>query len=333
MSDSNRRKRNPTGIRRPGPPPKQPTKPRTSVKLRLDQIEAFLEYVARGCNGAKTAKYLCITESTLQKDVKAVQAFFGGNLMSGKGLSERGELAVATLRNTYEELSRTCELLNRDRPVVRIGYTRLLRSSIELALRDREQRHDIPDFDVQLNEMLMEEQARALDLNRLDIGFGYVVPEIANHRNVETAEIADLHYMLLVPCRAISNGRLDLRMLSELRYITTPRTLILDKGVQWLEQNGLRPARTVQVIRGADLISYAASGFGFGFLPSLWRTVEHTGAEFVPLDDFDATMKVAAYSCSSQRVQPWLNSLRDDISRKVAESLRGRDGLGGNRLR
>jgi len=324
MSGLSSRKRRPTGPRKHGPPPKLPTKPRTSVTLGLDDIESFLECRRLGGNKAKTARYLCVTPQKLSRELEAVEEFFGGNLFSGKPpqLSDRGGLAEAAMRNAYEELTRTRELLNKTRPVVRIGYMRLLRSSIEEALRNREQRHGIPDFDVQLNEMLMGEQAQALGLNKLDIGFGYLVPEIANHPGVVKAKLADLPYMLVVPARAYASRSLDLSLLSELRYVTTPRTAILEKGDEWLEQNGLRPTRTAQVIRGTDLISYAASGFGYGFLPALWRSVEHTGAEFVPLDNFGVSMQVAAYSSSSQRVRQWVAFLRDDISQKVAESLR-----------
>ncbi|MEY4578178.1 MAG: hypothetical protein RL701_2881 [Pseudomonadota bacterium] len=299
----------------------QRNKGNNADSLGLDHMRAFIAVIETGTQ-AQAAKRLELEQATVSRHVARVQEHFGGGLfLAGASgpLSTRGSLVEQSLRAALAELTRTRERLAMERPVLRIGYMRLLRPLIETALRSHVKAHDIPDYQVRLQEQLTEPPALALMRRELDIAIDYASPELAEKAGIEESIITEQPFALVVPAHAWSKGKLLIHNLAPLLYASLPARYVGTATDTWLAENQLVPAHTVECEWATEIIAYAASGYGFGFLPALWSMVSHEGAVFVPLPSLMLKAKIAAYSL--QHLTPWITRLREDLSAAARAAL------------
>jgi DNA-binding transcriptional LysR family regulator len=285
--------------------------------LGLDHMRAFLAVLETGSQ-VRAAKQLGIAQATVCRHVERVQEHFGGGLFEAGGsgrLSARGVLVEQSVRASLAELERTRERLALEGPVLRIGFIPIVRPLVEQALRRLGRVHGIPTFDVRLLELSSEQQARALVQRELDIAISYALPELAAREGIEQTLVSEQPYVLAVPERACPRGKLARDVLATLTYVDVSRRSsqrVFDAQERWLKEHGVAPARRVTCPHGSELLAYAASGYGYGFLPALWTTASHGGIAFVPLPPSAVTVRIAAYSLA--HVAPWMARLREHLS-------------------
>jgi DNA-binding transcriptional LysR family regulator len=293
--------------------------------LSLDHMRSFLAVVETGTQ-LRAASQLNTEQTTISRHIKRVQEHFGGGLFeagaSGR-LSTRGFIVEQAFRAAMTELSRTRERLAVDQPVLRIGLIRPIRPLLEKALREQADVPDIPRFDVRLLEMGPEAQARALTRRELDIAISYAIPELATRTDIEESLITEEPFALVIPERAWVRGKPSIDILGSLLYAHSPRrrsSRLAEVAEQWLNDNGVAPKRSIECEWGSEILAYAGSGYGFGFLPALWSMGFHEGTVFAPVPEFQATAKVAAYTL--QHVTPWVTRLRENLSEGARAALR-----------
>jgi len=170
----------------------------------------------------RAAKRLRVQQPTISRHVQRVQDHFGGGLFeagaSGK-LSTRGAIVARAERVAIAELSRTCERLATDRPVLRIGFIRPVRPLIDRALRALTRLNGNAAFDVRLLELTAEAQASALVRRELDIAVSYAIPAFATAHGVEESVVTQQQpFALVIPERAWVRGKPSTAALAQLVY-------------------------------------------------------------------------------------------------------------------
>jgi len=293
--------------------------------IGLDHLRGFIAVVETGTQ-TRAARRLGVTQATVSRYMKRIEEHFGGELFDAGAsdrLSTRGLMVEQSVRAVLSELSRTRERLAVERPVLRIGFIRAVRPLVEKALRSDARVGGAPTFDIRLLELTTEMQAVALSRRELDIAISYATPEFRERGDVEESVITEEPFALVIPERAWVNGKPSIAALRPLLYAHSPRrfsAVMASAEDEWLEKNHLAPERTVECQVGSEIVAYASSGYGYGFLPALWSMASHGGATFVPLPEFPASAKIAAYSL--KHVKPWVLSLRERLSKAARTALR-----------
>jgi DNA-binding transcriptional LysR family regulator len=284
--------------------------------LSLDHMRAFIAVIETGSQ-VRAAKQLRIAQTTVCRHIERVQDHFGGQLFeagSSGALSTRGLVVEQAVRSAMAELGRARERVATERPVLRIGFIRAVRPLVEQALRDQHRTQRRPAFDVRLSELTSEAQARALQRRELDIALCYALPVLTARDGIEASVIGEEPYALVIPERAWVKGRISVSALSRLHYVHPPRRFanaVVTAGEGWLKAQGLTPERVIECPLGSEIFAYAASGYGYGFLPALWRMASHEGVVFAPVPSLGVSAEIAAYSL--RHVTPHITRLRQDL--------------------
>jgi DNA-binding transcriptional LysR family regulator len=163
--------------------------------------------------------------------------------------------------------------------------------------------------------MTTDDLSRGLKRRELDIAICYALPELATHQGVEESLVTEQPFALVIPAPAWVHGKPSVRVLKSLLYARLPHHFAhraVVAGEKWLTQHQVTPRQTIECALGTEIVSYAAAGLGYGFLPALWSTVADASVVFAPMTNFAATAKIAAYSL--QHVAPWVTQLREDLS-------------------
>jgi DNA-binding transcriptional LysR family regulator len=291
--------------------------------LGLDHLRSFLAVVESGSQ-VRAARRLRVGQPTVCRHIERVQEHFGGGLFeagSSGRLSTRGLLVEQSVRQAMAELSRTRDRLAHDRPVLRIGFARPVGPLVQRALRAPATASGVPAFDVRLQELTSEMQARALERRELDIAISYALPQLADREGIEASIVTEEPFALVIPERAWVNGKPSRTVLSSLLYAHSPRRLstrLVAAEDQWLRGNRLEPKRRIECELGSEILAYAQAGLGFGFLPALWSMAGHDGVVFAPIE-FAVTAKISAYSL--QHVTPSVTRLRESLSASARAAL------------
>jgi DNA-binding transcriptional LysR family regulator len=304
--------------------------------LSLDHMRAFIAVVETGSQ-VRAGKRLGVAQTTVCRQIERVQEHFGGGLFEAGAsgpLSTRGLLVEQSVRAAMAELSRTRDRLAVDSPVLRIGFIRLMRPLVERALRGQLKAHGIPAFEVRLLELPSEVQARALARREIDVAICYALPEFAKREGIEESVLTDQPYALAIPERGWVRGKPSVEVLGSLIYAHLPRrpsSRVAQAEEQWLSENGLAPARSVECGLGTEILAYAGAGHGYGFLPALWSTASHEGVVFAPVLTSAPIARIAAYSL--KHVAPWMAQLRENLSAATRAALEDVSTIKGRRDR
>jgi DNA-binding transcriptional LysR family regulator len=300
--------------------------PTNADSLGLDHMRAFLTFVEEKSQ-VRAAKRLLVSQATLFRHVKRVEEHFGDDLfdkVTGAKLSPRGRQVQQLLRSVVADLELGRRRLSRE-PVIAIAYVRMLRPFVERALRASARSKTGPRFDVRLHELPSEEQARQLRDGKLDVALCYARDDLLDELSGAVLSFGiESSYAIVVPERAVVRGTLNVRALARLHYVHPPDRFAKDvaaAGRAWLAANGLAAESRIECELGTEIISYAVSGRGYGFLPALWSAASHEGAAFVPVTGFVRAVRLAAYT--REHVEHWVAPLREKLLAEVRMALRG----------
>lgn len=301
--------------------------PTNADSLSLDHMRAFLTFVDEK-NQTHAAKLLDVSQSTLFRHVKRVDEHFGGNLfeeVKGAKLSPRGRQVQELLRSVVADLELGRRRVHPRDPVLAIGYVRMLRPFVERALRTSVRSKAQPRFDVRLHELPSDDQARQLRDGKLDVALCYARDDLLTELSAAVQSFAiECSYAIVVPEHAVSRGKLNMRALAPLHYVHTPEHFANDVANarrRWLAANGLAAEHSIECELGTEIISYAATGRGYGFLPALWSAASHERAVFVPVPGFVNAIRLAAYT--REHVEHWVGPLRQHLLAELRGLLEG----------
>lgn len=248
------------------------------MEIRL--LRAFLELIETGHYG-KAASKLFVTQSTLSKQIQALEAVVGGPLF------ERGRhgAKLTPLGNLLQREARVLLRLNDEISVkmrranagltghldIGFGISTLLTAPQLIA----DFRATTPDSQITLNDLPSGEQHQRLLVGRLDIGFCRA-PEEADE--LSFIPIMEERLALVLPSGIEVSPRNRLSTLNRLGFValSPSRGAGLDAQIsQWCTSAHFKP----RIVQHADDIltvhAVVAAGLGAAFLP--WHGVEALG--------------------------------------------------------
>lgn len=157
-----------------------------------------------------------------------------------------------------------------------------------------------PNVHLQLNEMYSEPQLAALLADQIDIGF--VRNEPVNERDARLLRLTVIDrepLVLALPSGHPLAEQSSLRMaqVAEEAFVAQPRALsatLYDQLVRLAAAAGFQPRiiQHAQQING--LLALVAAGLGLALVPASMRVVRLAGVSYVPLEDADAQLLLAA---------------------------------------
>lgn len=157
-----------------------------------------------------------------------------------------------------------------------------------------------PNVQLQLNEMYSEPQLAALLADQIDIGF--VRNEPVNERDARLLRLTVIDrepLVLALPSGHPLAEQSSLRMaqVAEEAFVAQPRALsatLYDQLVRLAAAAGFQPRiiQHAQQING--LLALVAAGLGLALVPASMRVVRLAGVSYVPLEDADAQLLLAA---------------------------------------
>ena len=248
--------------------------------MDLKLLRAFTELVDAGHYG-KAAQKLCVTQSTLSKQIQALEADVGGALFErgrhGAKPTALGQVLLAEARPLLR-LSREADVrLKRasagltGRLDIGFGISTLIAAPALIAGF----RAAVPDCEITLDDMSSREQHERLQAGGLDVGFCRA-PEADD---LSFAPVLTEHLALVVPQGTALPPPDRLDDLNALGFVAlaSRRGPGLDAQVAaWCREAGFSP----RIVQHADDIltvhAVVAAGLGAALLP--WHGVEALGA-------------------------------------------------------
>jgi len=159
-----------------------------------------------------------------------------------------------------------------------------------------------PNVHIQLNEMYSEPQFAALLAGQIDVGFVRDEPQhTKDARSLRLAVIDREPLLLALPSGHPLAARKSVR-LAEVAgdaFISQPRELaatLYDRLVKLAAKAGFKPRINQHAQQINGLLALVAAGLGLALVPATMRTVRLAGVSYVPLEDADAYLLLAAAS-------------------------------------
>lgn len=286
--------------------------------MDLKLLRAFTELVDAGHYG-KAAQKLCVTQSTLSKQIQALEADVGGALFErgrhGARPTALGQVLLAEARPLLR-LSREADLRLRrasagltGRLDIGFGISTLIVAPALIAGF----RAAVPDSEITLDDMSSREQHERLLAGWLDVGFCRA-PEADD---LSFAPVLTEHLALVVPQGTALPPPDRLDDLNALGFVAlaSRRGPGLDAQVAaWCREAGFSP----RIVQHADDIltvhAVVAAGLGAALLP--WHGVEALGAG-------TRHMRLSGPNASWPVGLSWRTADSNPLLRRFVEHVRG----------
>jgi DNA-binding transcriptional LysR family regulator len=159
-----------------------------------------------------------------------------------------------------------------------------------------------PNVRIQLNEMYSEPQFAALLAGQIDVGFVRDEPQHTKDARSLRLTVIDREPLLLaLPSGHPLAARKSVRLaeVADDAFITQPRELaatLYDRLVKLAAKAGFKPRINQHAQQINGLLALVAAGLGLALVPATMRTVRLAGVSYVPLEDADAYLLLAAAS-------------------------------------
>jgi DNA-binding transcriptional LysR family regulator len=159
-----------------------------------------------------------------------------------------------------------------------------------------------PNVRIQLNEMYSEPQFAALLAGQIDVGFVRDEPQHTKDARSLRLTVIDREPLLLaLPSGHPLAARKSVRLaeVADDAFITQPRELaatLYDRLVKLAAKAGFKPRINQHAQQINGLLALVAAGLGLALVPATMRTVRLAGVSYVPLEDADAYLMLAASS-------------------------------------
>jgi DNA-binding transcriptional LysR family regulator len=159
-----------------------------------------------------------------------------------------------------------------------------------------------PNVRIQLNEMYSEPQFAALLAGQIDVGFVRDEPQHTKDARSLRLTVIDREPLLLaLPSGHPLAARKSVRLaeVADDAFITQPRELaatLYDRLVKLAAKAGFKPRINQHAQQINGLLALVAAGLGLALVPATMRAVRLAGVSYVPLEDADAYLLLAAAS-------------------------------------
>lgn len=259
--------------------------------MHLTQINYFLE-LARELHFWNAAENMNITQSSLSRQIRALEEELGVSLFERNKRSVRLTPAGAFLREEWQRLLAEIDNIHRHgRQIsegtageIKIGHVGSVAHSVLPELM-RVLSGQYPQLTVTLYELSTEKIEEALLEFKIDIGFRR---EISGNKRLETVLVNNEFFALAVPDKhpATRRGFKGLGQLKEETFILPPlanRNGYNESLLQVFRQYGFYPKTRFESNFGSTILSLVAKGLGVSVLPSSYIHSAPPGIHFIRL--------------------------------------------------
>lgn len=256
--------------------------------LDLGQVRCFVA-AATELNFRRAAALLNMTQPPLSRQIHLLEENLGVKLFERVGrtvrLTTEGRVFLADaarLLNLAEQAESTVRRANKGKTGrVRIGFTGAAGYELipELLVAAK---HDLPDIDVVLLEMISVAQIEAFEANAIDLGFMRPLP---SRQKVEFLLVDREPMIVALPaghalCRF---DRIEFAQLHEQAFIMHSPThgkYFHDRIVSMLVADEVKPHFTQYIDQTPTILSLVRAGLGVSILPASSRRFHYDNVEF-----------------------------------------------------
>jgi DNA-binding transcriptional LysR family regulator len=284
-------------------------------ELTLQRARLFLTAIDLGTI-AKAAEVLGLPETTASEQLQSLGKVFGPLLKQySKGesfkLTPRDRAVERYLREMVRLYERACEETREEPRRIRIGCNRIVRPAVVAALTNLDVCDADGKFEVLVEELDTEEQVERLRDGRLTVAVSYTTPKLRDethfhgdgkvlgrHRFQGVHLLRNLRCDLVVPRAAVRKEKLDPSELDGLTYLALPKGNVRQfrcEADAWLKEQGVAVGRVIETKRASTIVSSAAVGSSFGFLPQLWRGTFGEEAKFYAAEGLTLHLQLTLY--------------------------------------
>ncbi|MFN6540940.1 MAG: LysR family transcriptional regulator [Nostoc sp. EkiNYC01] len=257
--------------------------------MELRHLRYFIA-VAEELHFSRAAERLHIAQPPLSQQIQQLEAQLGVELFHRKTkrqvqLTEAGQVFLQEAYQLLAQLQKAIELTQKigkgEKGQLRIGFTSLVTSNL-LPVILRQFREKFPEVELILHELTTTEQERALQENRIHVGFAHPPLEdnTLNHKCIQQealiVALAETHLLA-------EQEKIAVRSLINENLIVFPRHLgsgLYDQIVSLCQQANFRPKVTQEAIQMQTIIGLVSAGMGIAIVPSSLQNLQRTGVVY-----------------------------------------------------
>lgn len=261
--------------------------------MDLKQLRYFVA-VAEARSFTTAAERLHITQPPLSRQVQQLEQTLKVQLIKRNTrplkLTEAGRLfyeQVSQLLHRLDQIQEATSTLGKsDQLSLTIGFVAsTLYSGLPSLVRSYRQAH--PNIELHFLELTSLQQIEALKSGRIDVGFGRLrVYDPAIIRTVLQEERLALAYSPFLELAQTFNKPVELEQLNEQRliiYPSQPRPSFADQVLNALNDEGIHPAKTLEVLSLQTALGLVSAGEGLCLIPE--RAKIRNDINYAPLAD------------------------------------------------
>lgn len=273
------------------------------------QLRYFVA-VAEELSFTRAALRLHLSQPPLSQQIQSLERDLGVRLLERNkrnvALTEPGriflEQARQILAKAEEARSHVAAAAAGYSGQLRLAYTVSVSFHPALPQTLLRYRQIAPNVRIQLSEMYSEPQFAALLAGQIDIGFVRDEPQhVQDARGLRLSVIDREPLLLAMPSGHPLASRSSLRLADVAgdAFISQPRAMaatLYDRLVKLAAKAGFKPRIDQQAQQINGLLALVAAGLGLALVPATMRAVRLAGVSYVPLEDADAYLLLAAAS-------------------------------------
>lgn len=260
-------------------------------ELDLRRLRAFL-VVAEELNVGRAAERLNITQPALSRQIHALEALVGAELLlrrpRGVALTEAGRELCAEgerlLAHSARALDRTRRAGQGHLGHLAVGFIGSALDVVVRLLGELRSRH--PEIDFTLSERAYRQQTAGITTGEDDAAF---VRDVVNDDAWQLVELCREESCLVVP---VSHALSDRDRISDREL----QTLLNEPFVstrRWLAQRGFEPRTLSEVASTRATLRLVEEGVGLSLMPAGYRSQAGPGVRFVPVEGQGSTLQLA----------------------------------------